>query len=110
MYAYPEVSAQQLDPDHYDALTKAIRQVLSTDLAVLTMAQLVDGLPTAAVGWDVQGTLLLSEHPLNDHKELCDGAMEQTRKFRDSFGPSILKFYPKVSLLLGLHCLVQRAH
>ena len=86
------VSVELLAPEHYHTLVQAIRNVLSTEVAELTMAQLVDGLPLASSGWDARGTLLIRDHPLTRHETLCDGALEQTKGFRDAFDPAILRF------------------
>lgn len=41
-----------LDDTHYSALQRAIRNLLDTNLAFATYAQIVDGLPTEDVAWD----------------------------------------------------------
>ncbi|KAK4675964.1 hypothetical protein QC764_507860 [Podospora pseudoanserina] len=40
-----EVSIEVFDPDHYHLLVKAIQNILSTELAELSIAQLIDGVP-----------------------------------------------------------------
>lgn len=86
-----KVSLEVLEPKHHHILVRAIKNVLSTELAELTMAQLVDGLPLTSTGWDAQGTLINWDHPLIQHEALCDGVMDQTRAFRDAFDPRILQ-------------------
>ncbi|KAK3898595.1 hypothetical protein C8A05DRAFT_47130 [Staphylotrichum tortipilum] len=66
--------------------------VLSTALAFATMAQLVNGLPLEANGWDALESLLIRGHPLIGHDTLCDGVVEQTREFRDFFDERTLRF------------------
>ncbi|KAB5549546.1 hypothetical protein GE09DRAFT_1174452 [Coniochaeta sp. 2T2.1] len=87
-----KVSPEVLALEHYHILDRAIRNVLSTELVELTMAQLVDSLPLAASGWDARGTLLLRGHPLTGHESLCNGVLELTRAFRQSFHPTMLSF------------------
>jgi hypothetical protein len=91
------VSVEVHGPDHYRILVRAIRNVLLTGLAELTMAQLVDGLPLAASGWDARGSLIIGDHPLTEHESLCDGVIDQTREFRSAFDPRILRFDSPVS-------------
>ncbi|KAB5578810.1 hypothetical protein GE09DRAFT_561665 [Coniochaeta sp. 2T2.1] len=95
-----KVSPEVLALEHYHILDRSIRNVLSTELAELTMAQLVDGLPLAASGWDARGTLLRRGHPLTEHETLCNGVLEQTRAFRESFHPTMLFFYSYVRYIL----------
>lgn len=87
-----KVSVELLAPEHYRILDRALRNVLSTDLDELTMAQLVDGLPLASSGCRARGSLIIRGHPLLQHGSLCDGALEQTKAFREAFDPSILRF------------------
>ncbi len=91
MQQRPKVSLEVLEPEHYHILVRAIQNVLSTELAELTMAELVDGLPLASTGWGAAGNLLCRDHPLNEHKTFCDGVIDQTRAFRDAFDPRILQ-------------------
>ncbi|KAH6613689.1 hypothetical protein B0J18DRAFT_440694 [Chaetomium sp. MPI-SDFR-AT-0129] len=64
-----------------EILTRAVANVLSTDLAKQTYAQIVDGYPLADVARDTyEGCLCSYEHPLyTDHKELCPGVQEETQ-------------------------------
>jgi hypothetical protein len=86
------VSVELLSPEHHHVVNQALQNILSTDLAELTMAQLVDGLPLASSGWDARGSFLVGDHPLTAHENLCDGSLEQTRAFRDAFDSSRLQF------------------
>lgn len=92
-----KVSAVHLDADHRDAFSRAVQAVLASDLAEMTMAQLVDGLPLAGVAWEARGKLLTWAHPLMKHGQLCEGALEKTRSLRDNFDPDTLSFAPQVS-------------
>jgi hypothetical protein len=87
-----KLSVQVLDTEHHRILVHAIRHVLSTELAELTMAQLVDGLPLASSGWDARGSLILAGHPLTKHEALCDGVMSQTKAFWAAFNSEVLQF------------------
>lgn len=92
-----QVSIQHLSPDHYHTLIQAITNVLSTQLAELTLAELCDGLPLWSTVRDMRGgQLLIYSHPLSKHDSLCDGALEKARQFRDAFDPTSLSFHPYV--------------
>ncbi|RSL83585.1 hypothetical protein CEP51_004445 [Fusarium floridanum] len=81
---------------HRDILGRAIKNVLSTELAQFTYAQIIDGLPTGDVSWDRRYPGVFGEHPIDsDHEELCPGAMEKARKFYTQWSPEILMFDPK---------------
>ena len=92
-----KVTAVQLDTDHRDAFSRAIKTILGSDLAEITMAQLVDGLPLADIAWEARGNFLCRAHPLADHEQLCKDALEKVRSLRDDFGPETLSFEPHVS-------------
>lgn len=89
---FSKVSVELLDPEHYEILVQAIRNVLSTELAETTMAQVVDGLPLASSGWEARGSLIIGDHPLTKHETFCEGVINQTRAFRDAFDPAVLQF------------------
>ncbi|KPM38672.1 hypothetical protein AK830_g7870 [Neonectria ditissima] len=83
--------------DHHHVLSRAIKNVLGTELAIFTYAQIIDGLPTADVAWDRRLPGISGDHPIDDvHEELCPGAMDKAREFYANWDPSILKFDPKV--------------
>lgn len=88
----PSVSVEVLDSVHYDPLLRALRNVLSTTLAEISFAQLLDGLPLVDIVWDMKGSLVMKGHPLLSHDSLCEGATEQARMLRDTFDPAILRF------------------
>ncbi|KAK0671544.1 hypothetical protein QBC41DRAFT_54826 [Cercophora samala] len=91
-----EVSIEVLDSDHYHVLVKAIQNILSTELAELSIAQLIDGLPLMMWVFEGRGCLLEKGHPLLEHENLCEGAIEQARLFRETFEPAILQFSSKI--------------
>ncbi|KAK3899810.1 hypothetical protein C8A05DRAFT_46220 [Staphylotrichum tortipilum] len=78
---------------HHQTFRRAVSNVLSTELALFTFAQIIDGLPTADVAYDrrfpgLDGVV----HPIEEHPNLCPGVMERTREIRDRFDRSILLF------------------
>ncbi|KPM41335.1 hypothetical protein AK830_g5240 [Neonectria ditissima] len=91
----PKVAIQQhLGGPHLDIFNRALWNVTSTEIAEITYAQIVDGLPLADVVQDSGNAQvpLPYEHPIYDaHTELCPGALEKTREFRVSFDPSSLQ-------------------
>lgn len=83
--------------EHLDILERAISNVLSTELAIFTCAQLLDGLPIADVAFDRRFTGIEGEHIIEDvHENLCPGALEKARELYRDWDPSTLKFNPKV--------------
>jgi hypothetical protein len=87
-----KVLAAHLDADHRDAYSRAVQAILATNLAEITMAQLVDGLPKAEIAWQAQGSFLCRSHPLTDHGELCEGVLEKTQSLRDDLNLDTLSF------------------
>lgn len=83
--------------EHHRVLIRAISNVLSTDLALFTFAQIIDGLPTADVAWDCRYSNLVGAHPIEQHEDICPGVLERARQFRDNFELNILSFAPQVS-------------
>ena len=81
---------------HYRVFGRAIINVLSTELALFTFAQIVDGLPTADVAWDCRAPDLGGAHPIEQHEDICPGVLERTRGFRKDFNLDVLSFDPKV--------------
>ena len=88
------ISIDKLDETHRSVLVRAINNVLSTELATFTCAQIIDGLPTADVGWDQRSTGLYGDHPLDEHETLCPGTMEKTREIYPHWNPAMLAFDP----------------
>lgn len=97
---HPELfeSHSFLDERHNQILDRAVRNVLSTDVAELAYAQILDGLPLA----DTYNNVFpwVADHPVNDpfHDELCPGVLEQARQFRKDFILSQLRLQQKVCL------------
>lgn len=79
--------ADVLDDRHQAVFQQAMTNVLATDLAKLTFAQLVDGLPLWDIAIDLSSQRHSSEEPVYKHKELCPGAMEKARAFHQKFNP-----------------------
>lgn len=90
------IPPEKLYAEHHRILTRAINNVLSIDLALFTYAQIIDGLPTADVGWDRRSPGLWGDHPLDQHEELCPGAMDKARELCQKWTPTMLAFKPEV--------------
>ncbi|KAI2604691.1 hypothetical protein GGR54DRAFT_621586 [Hypoxylon sp. NC1633] len=88
-----KVSLDTLDEAHRVPVTKAILNILSTDLAESTFCQIVDGLPLAAVYDEAYcDTLMDAKHPAFQHEKLCPGVNEETRNLYSEFAPTQLQF------------------
>jgi hypothetical protein len=90
---------KHLDAHHLDALRRAISNILATDLALTTFAQIIDGLPLYKVAWDKRTPLLHRQHPINHHITLCSGVLEKAREIRANFNLDTLTFKPEVCRL-----------
>jgi hypothetical protein len=90
------IPIRKLDKVHRDTFVRAIDNVLSTELAIFTYTQIIEGLPTADVAWDRRLPGLYGDHPLDGHEELCPGAMEKARELCPLWDPDMLLFNPKV--------------
>lgn len=85
---------------HKDIFTRAVRNVLSTDISLMTLAQIVDGLPLSEVEIDngSTSTRLGVKHPLHEkHQQLCPGVMEKTPELYNDFDVDSLRVSSKVS-------------
>lgn len=86
----------RLDPLHRSALEQAISNILNTDLALTTYAQIIDGLPLKSVAWDRIRHKLQAAHPITHHTQLCPGAMDRIKTIKASFRVESLKFTPNL--------------
>ncbi|KAK3374577.1 hypothetical protein B0H63DRAFT_496063 [Podospora didyma] len=84
----------KLNADRRATLIRAITNVLSTELAMFIYAQIIDGLPTEEVAWDQSMPGITGEHPIDDHEELCPGAMDKARELCQTWDPAMLMFNP----------------
>lgn len=77
---------------HRDNFSRAVSNVVSTEIAKMTYAQIIVGLPLASVTQDTEDVGLPRGHPLLEtHKELCPGVLEKTQEFRAQFNPGLLQ-------------------
>ncbi|KAK4033024.1 hypothetical protein C8A01DRAFT_50313 [Parachaetomium inaequale] len=81
-----------LDKQHRNVLNGAVRNVLGTELALETCAQIADGLPLARVAYDQYGRRREQGHPVSGHTSLCPGAEEIARDFLSGFAIDRLNF------------------
>lgn len=82
----------RLDDSHRFAVTQGIANVLSTEVAEATFAQIQDGLPLAEVVEDVYSDLMLPDHPISQNTRLSPHSLEKFRAFRDSLDFLLLSF------------------
>ncbi|KAK3942779.1 hypothetical protein QBC46DRAFT_406084 [Diplogelasinospora grovesii] len=84
---------------HRDILTRAIRNVLLTDISEISLAQIVDGLPLYAVERDTYTGhgYLCGDHPLREkHQQLRPGVLERTRQLLADFDIDTLQISSKL--------------
>ncbi|KAI0006248.1 hypothetical protein F4779DRAFT_597145 [Xylariaceae sp. FL0662B] len=88
-----KLSIDELDIQHRELFVRALWRVVSTDIAELTYAQIIDGLPLVDTVNDTCVGGLSNRHPLYDmHEQICNGVMERTEEIRANFDPGVLKF------------------
>jgi hypothetical protein len=97
---FKKLSIESLQDRHREIVTGAIANVLSSPIAEITYAQIVDGFPRSDVALDAYNGSICPGHPLpKKHTELCPGVLERAQELRDSFDVSILRIDSGVSAL-----------
>ncbi|KAF7563632.1 hypothetical protein G7046_g454 [Stylonectria norvegica] len=84
-----------LDEDHRKPLDRAVSNLLGTDIAEFTYAQILDGLPTEKSLRE--SFAVVKDHPVytKHHAEICPGFLDKARKFRAQFTTDQLRFQSK---------------
>ncbi|EXM02754.1 hypothetical protein NOF04DRAFT_22340 [Fusarium oxysporum II5] len=74
-----------LDNEHRKVLERAVRNLLSTEVAEVIYAQILDGLPTEKSLRDSSD--YVKDHPVHSiqHTEICPGYVEKAREFSNQF-------------------------
>ena len=87
-----EADLDVLDNHHAQTFRQALMNILTTELAEFTYAQILDGLPTKQTM--SESYRWIHNHPIFklNHATLCEGSLEKTRDFRSRFDPSTLSF------------------
>lgn len=88
---------QCLDDAHQATFEAAVSNVLSTDIAEVTFAQILDGIPLKEVAFGNRGHGSTIYDRVFNHETLCPGAMERATKFRASFDPRKMDLEAEVS-------------
>ncbi len=87
-----------LDETHRNPITTAIANILSTKLAKITYAQIIDGLPLSIVYEEAYADPLIDpKHPAYNHEDFCSGVVEDMEALSAGFVPDDLTFDAKVS-------------
>ncbi|KAG8163372.1 hypothetical protein KVR01_006669 [Diaporthe batatas] len=73
---------QVLDDAHQQALDSAVMSIISTPIAEETFAQIVDGLPLRSVALGTQNRRVIRGDPIDNHPDMCPGALEKAREFQ----------------------------
>lgn len=84
------VGLDVLDEEHAQVFKRALRNILRTEVAEFTYAQILDGLPTEQSLSD--SYVFMEGHPVYElkHEEICEGYLEKAREFRSRFDASSL--------------------
>ncbi|KAM0350887.1 hypothetical protein HYE67_000893 [Fusarium culmorum] len=83
---------RMLDQDHGDVFCRAFSNLLSTDIAEHTYAQILDGLPTEDSL--LEGSPYIEGHPVSEleHTPICEGFLEKSRRMHAALNPYDLQF------------------
>lgn len=110
-----KLSIDGLQDQHRRVFTHAVTNVLSSPIAEVTFAQIIDGLPLPDVALDTYHSNLCPRHPLHKaHTKLCPGVLQRAQQLPTTFDASALQvdaevgdpFYPhQVPLTLTLNIL-----
>lgn len=87
-----------LDANHQTVFVTAMSNLLSTEIAEQTFAQIIDGLPLKDVAFGMRIHEYTRYHPVFFHVELCPGVLERARKLRDAFDPRKLRMRTDVRI------------
>ncbi|TQW06614.1 hypothetical protein IF2G_06036 [Cordyceps javanica] len=90
-----------LDEEHRNSFIKALLRILHTEVAELTYAEILDGIPTSASYFDFYYPQ--EGHPAISHTELCPGILDRTRQLRDQLDPRT-GFSLRLIELLAVSC------
>lgn len=93
---HSRIHVDSLDAEHRRIFVRAIENILSTELAIFTYAQIIDGLPIADVAYDRRFPGLFGDHPIEEHEELCPGALDKARELCKDWSPDAFLFNPEV--------------
>ena len=86
-------SIRDVGVGHCTAFFTALANMLRTDLAEHTYAEIIDGAPTVDT-WSA--CKRWRHYIIEQHKELCAGTLEAARQFRTDLRPENLAFNPTV--------------
>lgn len=87
------VNLENLEPEHYATLGRAISTILSTKLATETFAQVVDGIPTCNVYKEYYG---YRRKDFSDNISPGQPALQAVESYRRNFNISLLQVDTKV--------------
>ena len=89
-----------LDEGRAQTFRQALTNILSTEIAESTYAQILDGLPTKQSIIDCCGNSVF-DHPVweMEHQDICEGYLEKARRLRSQFDLSTLRFTRDVGVL-----------
>lgn len=87
-----------LDANHQTAFATAMSNLLSTEIAEQTFAQIIDGLPLRDVAFSMRFHKHTWMDPIFAHVELCPGVLERTRMLRNAFDPRAMEMRTDVRI------------
>lgn len=92
-----KLALKDLDAPHQSIAVTAISNLLSTEIAHITFAQIIDGLPLADSLWESDGVYVQDpKHPVYEHKELRPGVLDRLTALYSQFDHGDLTINAKV--------------
>lgn len=91
--------SEVLDTNHQSIFATAMSNLLSTEIAEQTFAQIIDGLPLKDVAFGMQTHDCTRFDPVFSHHKLCPGVLEKTRELRDDFDPKAMDLRTDVRMI-----------
>ncbi|KAI0433219.1 hypothetical protein F5Y09DRAFT_338823 [Xylaria sp. FL1042] len=89
----PRLSIDSLKTEHRQFFSRALQNVLESDIAKLTYGQIINRLPLTSVERESYNGSVTSEHSIRKkHSELCSGVLERLREIHDARDIASLNF------------------
>lgn len=94
---FRKLSIESLQAPHREIFSRAVSNILSSQIAEDTYAQIIDGLPLSHVVLDVSESNACPGHPLiEEHKELCAGVLDKAKELHSTFDMGLLEIDSRV--------------
>ena len=95
-------AVSSLRSDHLGAFIRALSNMISTELAEVTLAQIVDGLPVPSSSRDLVESGIHDSHPVyTERTKLCPGVSAKTQEILKCLDPASLQLESAVMSIIS---------